>query len=483
METALRVTASPSLPNYPVTLAPPRPMKFTIVRSRFGQALKDTARFVPQKPTHPLLGCILLEADADTQRLTLTAFDLSQGLQYRTEAQVPAGGGGRLALPGKLLDELVARLPDGDVVLEALQSDNSDDTTPRAVTLTYSGGRCQLQTLDPEEYPQLPRVAGTSVVLNPDVLREGIAQTAWSASTDETRQVLCGIHIVLSGNQLELASLDGSRLSVFSSSVPDRENAETFEVTIPVSALREVQRLLDGSNGFSSPNIETAEPQTSQPVTLSYEPGQLSVELTQMTLASRALEGAFPDYHSLLPDRFQRQLIAAKKPLLNALERLALFVGKDSYIQWSVEGNSQTLTLSTCQGAGEVVESLPVRFEGEDFRTGFNLYYLRQALKILARDEALFQFNRALQPVLLTPPQQSSNAKFLLVPMGTGEEESEPAAPESTQTPSPPEPSPSPTASRKKSARDRAPQKTRKKGQEASVNAKPEAEELAVVPT
>jgi DNA polymerase sliding clamp subunit (PCNA homolog) len=91
-------------------------MKLVCTQGDLSTNLSLVSRAVPSKPTHPVLGNVLLAADTETQQVRLTAFDLSLGIQTSFAAQVEASG--EIAIPAKLFNDIVSRLAEGEITLE-----------------------------------------------------------------------------------------------------------------------------------------------------------------------------------------------------------------------------------------------------------------------------------------------------------------------------------------------------------------------------
>ena len=91
-------------------------MKFVCTQHDLNINLALVSRAVSTRPTHPVLANIKIEATADPERIRLTGFDLSLGIQTSFTAQV--GEEGTLTLPAKLLNDIVAKLPSGEISLD-----------------------------------------------------------------------------------------------------------------------------------------------------------------------------------------------------------------------------------------------------------------------------------------------------------------------------------------------------------------------------
>ena len=83
-------------------------MKLNCSQSELNTALQLVSRAVASRPTHPVLANVLLTADAGTDRLSLTGFDLNLGIQTSLKASIETSGA--VTLPAKLFGEIISKL-------------------------------------------------------------------------------------------------------------------------------------------------------------------------------------------------------------------------------------------------------------------------------------------------------------------------------------------------------------------------------------
>lgn len=256
-------------------------MKLVCNQSDLSTNMTLVSRAVPSRPTHPVLANVLLQADEQTQRVSLTAFDLSLGIRTSFLAEVETGGA--ITLPAKLLNDIVARLPEGEITLE-------DETTeaPFCATITARCGRYQVNGMGVEEFPELPVLEkGEAVYLQAETLLEGLKGSLLATSADETKQVLTGLHLTFQQDTLEFAATDGHRLAVVQtaneSPLDERGELPQLQVTVPAKALRELERML---------SIR----QSGESISLNFDRGQIIFEWADQRLTSRTLEGQYPAY-------------------------------------------------------------------------------------------------------------------------------------------------------------------------------------------
>lgn len=364
-------------------------MKLACTQSDLSTHLSLVSRAVPSRPTHPVLANVKLTADEATQRVSLTAFDLSLGIRTSFAAKIEAGGD--ITLPAKLLGDIVARLPDGEMVLD-------DDLGEATVTLKSASGKYQVRGMGAEEFPELPVIEEGDVAQLPaEALIEGLKGALFAASTDETKQVLTGVHVTIQADGLEFAATDGHRLAVVQTS--QEEGAATIvggegalDVTIPAKTLRELERML-------------AAHQSTEAIALRSEPGQVVFEWADQRLISRLLEGQYPNYRQLIPKQFARQVTVERRSLISALERIAVLADrKNNIVKISLDSAQQQITVSVdAQDVGSGQEAVPAQLTGEDLDIAFNVKYLLDGLKVLPSTEVQIQVNTATSPVVLVP--------------------------------------------------------------------------------
>lgn len=378
-------------------------MKLVCAQNNLNSHLSLVSRAVSSRPTHPVLANVLLNADAKTQRVSLSAFDLSLGIQTSFPAQVQESGS--LTLPAKLLSDIVSRLPDGDITLDS----GTEADAGLLTTLTCASGRYQMRGMGAEEFPELPVIEdGELATLSAEALIDGLRGSLFAASADETKQVLTGVHLSLQPDGLEFAATDGHRLSVVQTieeeGSPDRSKSETaLNVTIPAKALQELIKML-GQGGSS--------------VAVQFDQGQAIFEWTDQRLTSRLLEGQYPNYRQLIPKQFSHQMTVDRRLLLGALERISVLADqKNNIVKLSLNDSTQELTLSVdAQDVGSGLETMPAQISGDSLDVAFNVKYLVDGLKAIATSEVQMQLNTATSPAILSP-LGSIKMTYLVMPV------------------------------------------------------------------
>ncbi len=379
-------------------------MRLTCRQNHLATNLNLVSRAVASRPSHPILANICIHADEEHQLIGLKAFDLSLGMQVSFPADVQESGA--FTLPAKLLNDIVSRLPDEDVTI-VIDQDSS------MAMLTCGSGRYQLHGLPVEEFPELPEVSddGQLTYLPVEALISGLNGTLFATSTDEGKRVLTGVRLVANGDTLEFAATDGHRLSVVETNflevddapAADASVATTMEVTIPARALRELEKVLNQ--------------QTEGAIAVRFDEANMIFHSANQTLVSRLLDGSYPNYRQLIPNRFERQVAVDRKLLVSALERIGVLDQKGNIVKLTIDANAQEIALSVdSPDVATGKESLPAQVSGEDMEIAFNVKYLLEGLKAITGSEVHMQLNTPTSPVILTPIS-ALRMTYLLMPV------------------------------------------------------------------
>ncbi len=371
-------------------------MKFICAQTDLNSQLSSVNRAVPSRPSRPILANVLLTADAASQSVTLIGFDEVLGIQSSFASQVEQGGS--LTLPAKLFSDIVSRLTSGDITVEA----NPDNT---AISLISASGHYEVRGLSADDYPALPTVeTGEAIALSAEVLLAGLKSSLFATSSDESKQVLTGVHLLADGDSLEFAATDGHRLAVVQTE--DGAGATlTMDVTLPAKALRELERMIQGYNA-------------AEPVQVRLDDTQVLFDLGQQRLTTRLLEGQYPQYRQLLPKQFARQVTVDRRPLMDSLERIGVLASqKNDIIKLTLNAVDQILSLSVeAQEVGSGREDLPAQISGEDLDIAFNVRYLLDGLKAFDTQSVQMQCNAATSPAVLIPLGETK-ITYLVMPV------------------------------------------------------------------
>lgn len=349
-------------------------MKLIISRTELVRALAAVKAAASPNANAPVLANVLLVANEKS--LTLTGSDLDLFLRRKVDANVTDAASttavNKITVRAGLLHD-IARAGDGEhVSLNLVRS-----------TLHVECGtvKFQLNTIDAEEYPPMPRVKdATEFALTESALHSMLARTVFACGSNEERFVLNGSLIQLNG-KLNVAACDGRRVGVVTVDSPSKEK---LTLVVPAKAVRELLRLLN-------PSAEEDEKAPARQVQVSAAKNLVQFTFGDTILLTKLIEGDFPNFWKIVPQDDTPVASLARVDLLRSCERIALVADG---VKLEFTKSSLTISSSRAAGAakdvfGDASDSLLCAASKEATIT-LGTRYLREALNASSAEELQF---------------------------------------------------------------------------------------------
>jgi DNA polymerase-3 subunit beta len=375
-------------------------MHLSIQRIKLVESVNDVMKAVSSRTTIPILTGLKLTAHENTVILTGSDSDISieSTIPLQTEEEVI----GTVQLPGSIVlqarffAEIVKKLP-GDTV---------DITVDERFTTTIRSGASEfnLNGLDPEEYPHLPKIEEDYVYsVKADLLKHVIKQTVFAVSTSETRPVLTGVNWVLNDGKLSCVATDSHRLASRTISVEGNEEEQVLSnVVIPGKSLNELAKILDDTDEW---------------IDFVFTESQILFKAKQLLFFSRLLDGNYPDTNRLIPSESKTDLVVSTKEMLQAIERASLLAreGRNNVIKFVTINDDEIEISSNSPEIGRVFEKISTKqLEGEDIKISFSAKFMLDALRAIDSAEIRIRFTGAMRPFLLQPLEDESVLQLIL---------------------------------------------------------------------
>ncbi|RMD85963.1 MAG: DNA polymerase III subunit beta [Candidatus Dadabacteria bacterium] len=332
-------------------------MDVTVERDPLFRALSRLQGVVDKRHTMAILTNAVLTAEAG--HLSIVGTDLEVSLEQRVPATVRAGG--TAAVSARALFEIVRESAEDEVQL------NSDD---HALVVVYGSSRFRLMGVDPGEHPGMPEPGGEALAeieIDAGDLAEMIRKTLFSVSTDDTRTNLTGVYLDRGSEdgQIRFVATDGHRLAMIDR--PASGAAPAGGAILPRKGLAELGKLLADAVG----NVRI--------VTSSSE---AVATVGDARLSMRLVEGSFPDYQKVIPEKGGVRIEAERDALLGSLRRVSI-VSSERIRGVRLRLREGTLEVSASNpDLGEASEEITVESEGGEIEVGFNARYLLDVLAV-----------------------------------------------------------------------------------------------------
>jgi DNA polymerase III subunit beta len=384
-------------------------MKFIIEKSEIQQIVDCVILAVSSKPTHPILGNILITADDDGS-ITAIATNLNLTIAMTTTGNVEIPG--NITLPAKLLSESISNMKG---VLEI-------ETNTQNCTIKHNNGQCRLVGNKSDDFPTFPETESpTEINLPAKKLQAALEGCLYCATNDETKLVLTGINFDIHNNKWQLASTNGHKLGLVTGTI-DNEYPEAICFTVPGKSLAELNKILATCEDNSICNILVTDK-------------IISFNLPNIKVSSRLLEGDYPKINSLIPRSFEHEFVLERKAFESALKRVSHLAERKQKIVkifWETKESQATLYTEAAD-IGDAVDSVMMKAlpgsSKANIRIGLNIDYALEGLKHISTSSILVRCNKPTQPVIICPVGGLLNQLYLIMPIeikdGLGKSESD----------------------------------------------------------
>jgi DNA polymerase III subunit beta len=352
-------------------------MEFKIEKAALLQGLYLAQGISDRKSTMPILANVLLRTDGK-DRLLLAATDLNVTVTAELPCKVEKEGG--ITASAKHLHDIVKALPGESLSLTRTENNYAD----------IKAGKVEYKVvgMSDRDFPKLPNHREVKFgKVDAATLRDMIAKTFFSISTDETRYHLNGVLFECDGKLGRMVSTDGHRLTKIERPL-DGGPKLAAGIIIPRKGLMEVRRALETAEGQVEIGIHNA---------------HLFVRVRDVALSVKLIEAQFPPYDAVVPKENEKIAICPRLATLEALKRISLMSSdKTSGIKLAVKKGELKIA-SDNPDLGEAHEELDVSYDGAPLTIGFNAKYFIELLSEMEGDEIKLELNGELDPGLVRP--------------------------------------------------------------------------------
>jgi DNA polymerase-3 subunit beta len=363
-------------------------MEIRVNKNELLKGIRIVIKGVGKTSTLPILKGIKIEAKAN--QLELEATDLELTIHTKVSCDVLEEGA--CVMNGKMLNDIISKLPDGEVTLKVENN--------RAL-ITSLGSEFNILTENAIEFPTPPTInEGLEVEIGKDALQEGIKKVVIATADEEIRPVLTGSKMEIDNGTLVLVALDGYRLAYKKATVDYKGEVSAI---IPKVALNEISRLTEG--------VET--------VKVALGDNLASFQIGDTRVSTRLLEGEFVNYKQIIKDSYKLKVKVNTKELLDAVERATLLAkeGKNNLVKFDIKDGNFVLTSKA--DIGEVKEGIKILEQDGDIelKIGFNAKFLIDGLKSITDPEVYLYFENSVTPAIIREVSNEDNYLYLVLPV------------------------------------------------------------------
>ncbi|MBU1107821.1 MAG: DNA polymerase III subunit beta [Candidatus Riflebacteria bacterium] len=373
-------------------------MKFRIDKKTLHDAVNIVSRAVAAKTSRPILLNLLMTAHDNTLRFVGTDLEIMMISTQAAEIEEQ----GHFTIPAKLIQEIVASIPDeedGRVLFEL----NNEDT--REVTITSGRSRFYLQVQPADDFPPIPVIDNEEFVsfnINSAILKQGLKEAGVAMNTEDGNPVQKSVCLDFAATGMPtLASTDSKRLAVTTLHGVEVPDALKKTLIVPSRAVPELIKLLDANDS----------------IRIGLYKEQLVMCSEHFQLLTRLVDGKFPDYNRVLPKESSRSLKIDRKDFTQALKAVAPIARANSDLVNFDVGPNETRIWAKAAEKGTAEMFINSELSGEPINISFNINFVLDFVNNVTDAQVILDMTTPNYPGLLKTGNPESEFKYVIMPM------------------------------------------------------------------
>ena len=361
-------------------------MRITTNLKNLSKALTIVERVISKNSLLPILNNILLRVE--NGRLKISATNLEIGINYLLGAKVDEVG--EIAVPARIFSDFVKNL-EGDK-LNLVTKNN-------ILSINNEKYKTQILGLDPKEFPIIPKIKNEALFsISAKILKSALSIVLDSMAISETRPELSGAYIQFNSNKFILAATDSFRLV---EKIFELKQKNNLSFILPRGTVVELIRVLGELN---------------EDIQVRYGDNQISFSTDDLELVSRLIDGNYPDYKKVIPEKYISKVLVKKDELEKNIRLAGLFSSSIADVNLNCDSKTTTITAKNADKGDIqiVVESL---LKNEPFNISLNHYYLLDGLKIIPTEHVVIEYTGPGSPLVIRPENDNKDLTYLIMPL------------------------------------------------------------------
>lgn len=357
-------------------------MRIICTKENFKLGLLATTKIISSNNSLPILNNLLLKTEDGLLKIIST--NLEMGITANVRCKIEEAG--EITVLAKTLNDLIQNFPDDNIEFYTKDS---------VVFVKTENQEFSLKTLPSEEFPLIPQSAGgLSYDIDGNVLKESLSKVMFSCSLNQTQPEITGVCVSIKNNKCKIVATDRYRLGERTFDI----KGDVAQVIVPHKTAQEVHRLLGLVGGG---------------VRMQVSENQIFFSLSDIEVVSRLIDGVFPDYENIIPEKYEVNITVDKDGFQNALKTNSLFSQGSNSVKFSYTPNALIVS-SVSESLGSGVVKVPAVVEGGEGELLMNFKYVLDFLGTLPACKISIKIVNSASPVVFV---SDSDAGYLYLVM------------------------------------------------------------------
>jgi DNA polymerase-3 subunit beta len=350
-------------------------MKFICERSILQKEISVAQEIISSKNVISILSNIYLKAENDT--LFIKATD--NKVNFETQIPVTVAEEGTTTVFGEKFLGILNSSPEGELTFEQKAS-------KLLIKSSVKRANWELKSITAEKFPEFTVSTAEYFDMPIREFKDMIQQTVFAVSDDETRYFMNGVFFEKAEDRIVMVATDGRRLAYISK--PADSAIKDFEGVIVPPKILNVLAKRAGDEG---------------PVSLSVTNRTIFIDFGYYRLSSVLLEGQFPNYRRVIPEKQEHSLSVNRMEMLDALRRVSLLVEQKSHRVYLALTPGSMAVYSEENEIGNSRMEIPCKYDGEEISIALNYRYIEEPFKAMKEEDINIKFSDPAKAITIQP--------------------------------------------------------------------------------
>lgn len=360
-------------------------MNITTNQKKLLTAVRIVERVISRNVSLPILNAVLFKTE--NNRVKVSATNLEIGINYWIGAKIDESG--EVAIPAKIFSDFLSNISDEKITLKVIKN---------VVTIDSENYKTQILGMETKDFPIIPKLKKEpSFSINSQVLKTVLASVIESTAVTETRPELSGIFINTKDDSGEFAATDSFRLS---EKITKLKGGNNKPFILPRNTAMEIIRTMEGLD---------------EEINFVISENQMLVYGEDFEIISRLVDGHYPDYKRVIPDKFISLARINKNDFEKNIRMASVFSSTISDIKLKVDKNTLEIKAKNSD-RGEIAASVACEIKSKPFEISVNYRYLLDGLKIMPTENVILEFTGDGSPLVIRGENQKDQT-YVIMPL------------------------------------------------------------------
>jgi DNA polymerase-3 subunit beta len=349
-------------------------MKFICDRNILLKEIAIANEIIASKNAISILSNIYLETLDDA--LIIKATDMK--VNFETKVPVDVKETGTITVYGDKFFGILNSIPDGEVEFDQVEAKIT-------IKASVKKARWQLKSIASDKFPEFTASGSELFEIPVKEFKEMIQETVFAVSDDETRYFMNGVFFEKADDKFIMVATDGRRLAYISKEV---QGIKDFPgIIIPPKILNIVMKRA-GDEGM---------------IGISVTDKTIFVQFGSYKLSSVLIEGQFPNYRRVIPEKQNFTFTVNRLEMLDAFKRVSLLVEQKSHRIYLGVVPGVVSVYCEENEIGNAREEIPCKYDGSEVSIALNYRYIEEPFKVMDSEDISIHFSEPNKAITITP--------------------------------------------------------------------------------